>query len=266
MPFTAGGGHRNRQGHDCQILGGAEGEARSQCALAACCEHQSTCLLCASHMLLCCAVHVVFYVASRILFCICAALKMAAHGGQPGSYAGYVITKLIERLHGAKHWLVRHLQKPDFVGLHQLAAHVWRLSLAVKPRARTCTSALPEVCSPSTPAPAPRCDVCLQHPHGRPLLLCPAAVRAEDADGVPPADAGMRGRLLRGGAAALQRPHARSSRPRAQHGQLRRRRLRRGPVRASLSAAELQHLGLARQQDVQWGCRAWLWAAAASEA
>ena len=36
-----------------------------------------------------------------------AALKMAVHGGQPGSYAGYVITKLTERLHAAKHWLVR---------------------------------------------------------------------------------------------------------------------------------------------------------------
>ncbi len=61
---------------------------------------------------------------------------MAAHGGQPGSYTGYVITKLIERLHGAKHWLVRHLphlQKPYFVGLHRLAAHVWRHSLAVTP-------------------------------------------------------------------------------------------------------------------------------------
>lgn len=36
-----------------------------------------------------------------------AALKMATHGGQPGSYAGYVIQKLLERMHAAKHWLVR---------------------------------------------------------------------------------------------------------------------------------------------------------------
>jgi hypothetical protein len=29
------------------------------------------------------------------------------HGGQPGSYAGYVIDKLQKRLRDAKHWLVR---------------------------------------------------------------------------------------------------------------------------------------------------------------
>ena len=31
-------------------------------------------------------------------------------GGAPGSHAGYVITKLMERLHKATNWLVRSLQ------------------------------------------------------------------------------------------------------------------------------------------------------------
>lgn len=44
----------------------------------------------------------------RCQLCSAAALKRAVHGGQPGSYGGYVITKLMERLHAAKHWLVRH--------------------------------------------------------------------------------------------------------------------------------------------------------------
>lgn len=43
-----------------------------------------------------------------MLFMFCtAALKHAVHGGQPGSYAGYVIDKLQKRLRDAKHWLVR---------------------------------------------------------------------------------------------------------------------------------------------------------------
>ncbi len=34
-------------------------------------------------------------------------LKMAVHAGNPGPYVHKVIGKLVDRLHGAKTWLVR---------------------------------------------------------------------------------------------------------------------------------------------------------------
>ena len=34
-------------------------------------------------------------------------LKMAVHAGNPGPYVHKVISKLVDRLHGAKTWLVR---------------------------------------------------------------------------------------------------------------------------------------------------------------
>ncbi len=57
----------------------------------------------------------------------------------------------------------------------------------------------------------PRTLTCNFYDQARPTKLTScafrrAAVCVEDADGVPPADARERGRILRGGAAALQRP------------------------------------------------------------